>query len=1016
VDRSGLDASSSCVRRLASHARASLGALICAAFCGALAVAQDVDEEVEAREAPTFLARLVVEGRRAGEADIERRCAESAAEAGVDPWEVTDEIVGMGDGEGALAFARAVRTTDREALVSCVQASAALDPQTEAHEALHRALRALDEGTPSIVAMELEAAEAARGTPLWVRQQLCRARADAATSTWALAAARFAEVAGDAGRLGWRAAEASARLAAGTITLEELHDPARARVHFRRAVDVAATLGNPGVHGTALRMSGVAAATVGDLLEACALYERAADRFREAGQPNAQAGALANLGVARYRLGRYAAALDAEDDAWRVSTSIDASTERAAQQAWIHVWYAVVHQEIGGLAKAERHLERAAALLDGLARALPRREAARLAAYVHGNRALVLLQSEDLVAAGRASKEALQHFEYSRDTLGLLGAYANAARIRAATGDVTTVAQQGSAWQRLAEAEDPVVALAVEADLAEVYMAAGLPRTAEIVHRDVLARAAGMGLTYLDARQWAGLALAHAAGGDDVGATLAARMLLTALGGVVGGLGDEEAGFARERFADAFHAGGASAARIGDASSVCLLAEAGRAGALLESLGGRERLREVVLPAEERDALVKVRESAHAAYVEYLGELATGHVDPASPRRAAHLAAQDAIAAQVARMQRRAKSRVGLVYPTPDDLPRLQAHLREDEALVLYVLPTERAAGRTRAIVVEKAAARVVDLGDAREIARLTQSLVDEARGEFESGATEAVAARVVRPLGLSPSVRTLIVSPEGDLAYLPWAALVPERLTVAVVPSGTTLGALRGDVAQRGALASDRPVLGVGDPDYSVVPGGVSPANLPWSMRLLRLPRTEEEVRSVAQVRLLRRDATERRVREEAARLSKEGGIRALHLAAHGIVNVERPLLSCVALTADPGGDDGYLTVVEAMQLSLRTDLVVLSACESGRGGLVRGEGVFGLVRAFMVAGAPRVIASLWKVDDRATRALMEDFYRRWTPQTPAAQALHDAQMALREAGAPPRDWAAWVLWGLPD
>jgi tetratricopeptide (TPR) repeat protein len=990
-------------------------ALICVALSGPSAIAEDVDEEVEAREAPTFIAKLLVEGRRAGEADIAQRCAESAAEAGVDPWEVTDEIFGMGDGEGALGFARAARTTDREALVAFAQAIAALDPQTEARRALHRALQALDEGTPSIVAMELQTAEAAKGSPLWVRQQLCRARADAATSTWALAAARFAEVAGDAGRLGWRAAEAAARLEAGRITLEELHDPARARVHFRRAVDVTETLGNPGAHGTALRMSGVAAATVGDLLEACALYERAADRFREAGQPNAQAGALANLGVALFRLGSYAAALDAEDDAWRVSKSIDASTERAAQQAWIHVWYAVIHQEIGGLGKAQRHLEQAAALLDGLASALPPREAARLAAYVHGNRALVLLQSEDLAAAGRASKAALQHFEYSRDTLGLLGAYGNAARIRAATGDATTVAQQSSAWQRLAEAEDPVVALAVEADLAEVYLAEGLPRTAEIVHRDVLARAAGMGLSYLNARQWAGLALAQAASGDDLAAALAARMLLTALGGVVGGLGDEEAGFARERFADAFHVGGTSAARIGDASSVCLLAEAGRAGALLESLGGRERLREVVLPAEERDALVKVRESAHAAYVEYLGELATGHVDPASPRRAAHLAAQDAIAAQVARMQRRAKSRVGLVYPMPDDLPRLQGHLREGEALVLYVLPSERAFGRARAIVVEKTAARVVDLGDAREIVRVTQALVDEARGDFEPGALEAAAARVVRRLELPSSVRTLIVSPEGNLSYLPWAALVPEHVTVAVVPSGTTFGALREDAKQRGPLAADRPVLGVGDPDYSVIPGGVNPANLPWSIRLLRLPKTEEEIRSVAQVRLLRGDATERRLREETARLSAEGGIRALHLAAHGLVNIERPILSCVALTAEPGEDDGYLTVVEAMQLSLRTDLVVLSACESGRGGLVRGEGVFGLVRAFMVAGAPRVIASLWKVDDRAARTLMEDFYRRWTPDVPAARALHDAQMALKKAGAPPRDWAAWVLWGLP-
>jgi CHAT domain-containing protein len=97
--------------------------------------------------------------------------------------------------------------------------------------------------------------------------------------------------------------------------------------------------------------------------------------------------------------------------------------------------------------------------------------------------------------------------------------------------------------------------------------------------------------------------------------------------------------------------------------------------------------------------------------------------------------------------------------------------------------------------------------------------------------------------------------------------------------------------------------------------------------------------------------------------------------------------------------------------------DLVVLSACETARGKVYSTEGVEGFVRAFMFAGSPRVICSLWKVDDEATAALMTRFYARWKEgDRAAATALAETQEELRRAGAAPADWAAWVLWGLPD
>ena len=101
---------------------------------------------------------------------------------------------------------------------------------------------------------------------------------------------------------------------------------------------------------------------------------------------------------------------------------------------------------------------------------------------------------------------------------------------------------------------------------------------------------------------------------------------------------------------------------------------------------------------------------------------------------------------------------------------------------------------------------------------------------------------------------------------------------------------------------------------------------------------------------------------------------------------------------------------------MEIPSDLAVLSACETGKSKIVKGEGIVGLTRAFMFAGAPRVICSLWKVDDEATQALMIKFYELWTGDVGAAEALKQAQAFVRgqEKWKHPYYWAAWVLWGL--
>ena len=165
-------------------------------------------------------------------------------------------------------------------------------------------------------------------------------------------------------------------------------------------------------------------------------------------------------------------------------------------------------------------------------------------------------------------------------------------------------------------------------------------------------------------------------------------------------------------------------------------------------------------------------------------------------------------------------------------------------------------------------------------------------------------------------------------------------------------------------------------------------------------LQHTLEEVRFVARkhdVLLTDSKASEEFLKKE---LSQEVRWAVVHFACHGIYERDNPALSSLVLSPD-ARNDGFLTGPEILALPLSAHLVVLSACETARGKLVQGEGIVGFARAFMVAGAPRVICSLWKVDDEATQALMIKFYELWNPKDGkkglgAAAALKIARPAV--------------------
>ncbi|MHC4731339.1 MAG: CHAT domain-containing protein, partial [Planctomycetota bacterium] len=517
------------------------------------------------------------------------------------------------------------------------------------------------------------------------------------------------------------------------------------------------------------------------------------------------------------------------------------------------------------------------------------------------------------------------------------------------------------------------------------------------------------------------LAGIHLARGEPDKAVATAKRAVERMALLAGGLAEEQGASLRGQVASVFDLGTAAAARLEDAAESGFFLESGRAGTLLESLGGRDKLRAASLPEDLRREEAEARAAEAAARKLYLRALDLGEIEELQRRRRDFDAAREVRKAVIEKIQREEKATANLLYPKADSLAEIQVSLREGEALVLYALLRME----PLALVVTTKKARIVRLAVHDEIAAACGAI----RAGVRSGATRGMVLKeekstaglpdavmklrqlVVEPLALGRDVKRLLVSPHGALSYVPFALLVGDR-EVVHVPSGTTYRLLTGERGLRG-----EGVLGLGDPDYETKVDATAEAVYRAGRRGAQapLPGTRAEVNALADVKLLGKDATE-------AGLQKALGQRtrwhAVHFACHGLVDPERPTLSSLALTAD-ANHDGFLTALEVFRMKIPADLVVLSACETGKGKVVKGEGIVGMTRAFMFAGAPRVIVSLWKVDDEATRALMVKFYELWKPGKKAtATALKKAQefVASHERWKHPYYWAAWQLWGLPD
>lgn len=183
---------------------------------------------------------------------------------------------------------------------------------------------------------------------------------------------------------------------------------------------------------------------------------------------------------------------------------------------------------------------------------------------------------------------------------------------------------------------------------------------------------------------------------------------------------------------------------------------------------------------------------------------------------------------------------------------------------------------------------------------------------------------------------------------------------------------------------------------------------------QLSSLPGAEQEAKEIAALLkvqpLIGKDATKKAI------LPKLPQAKIIHLATHGLLDDIQGLGVPGAIALAPSGnDEGLLTASELLDLQLNAELVILSACDTGRGRLT-GDGVIGLSRSLIAAGVPSVIVSLWSVPDAPTASLMTEFYRNLQQNPDKAQALRKAMLTILKKHPNPRDWAAFTLIGEAD
>ena len=392
-----------------------------------------------------------------------------------------------------------------------------------------------------------------------------------------------------------------------------------------------------------------------------------------------------------------------------------------------------------------------------------------------------------------------------------------------------------------------------------------------------------------------------------------------------------------------------------------------------------------------------------------------------------------------------------LTYPQPMSLAEIQREVLDPDTILLEYSLGEQ---QSYLWVISSDSINTFTLPKRTEIneaARRYREALTASDKTASSDAGKSFSKLIFGSMGEELGDKRLLIVADGALQVLPFAAL-PDPVApgqplmvnheIVNIPSASTLGVLRRENA--GRKPAPKAVAVLADPVFSAddsrfksslnkLPGAaLRNSSEPFARslrdaglvgpRLPRLPGTRREAAAISALlpESERKVALDFDASYATLTSSDLAQYRTLHLATHGLLNSVHPELSGVVLSlVDRQGrpQEGFLRLHEIYNMKLTADLIVLSACQTGLGQEIRGEGLVGLTRGFLYAGAERVLASLWKVDDRATAELMRRFYSTMLgAQTlgPAA-ALRSAQIAMSRTKGweSPYYWAAFVLEG---
>lgn len=479
-----------------------------------------------------------------------------------------------------------------------------------------------------------------------------------------------------------------------------------------------------------------------------------------------------------------------------------------------------------------------------------------------------------------------------------------------------------------------------------------------------------------------------------------------------------------EAFGPIFQACLENLVRSGHVGEALGILEQSRAGSLLSLLAERDLLLDADLPPD-----LRTRRAVHLRRYQDLQEalaaLEMGQSERRQQLEVEMQAAEQERASIVSLMRENSPRLAGLEYPKPLGAEEIKDRIEPDAAYLAY------AVGETATVVFgvgpalddnaeRQLIAKILPLGREELTARVRSfrqllsnpsSSVTELRDQAAALYQEVVAPAA----SVMNQAKRLIFSPDGPLLELPFESLATgegmtrryliERLPVSYTLSATVYARL----ADQSVRQSNR-VIAFANPAVAKSQADSEDQAVALRMQLRdlpSLPAAEDEVRSIERhfgdnsSTFVGPGATE----HEAKQLSSQAHY--LHFAVHGLLNKSLPLSSALLL-GDGQNDDGLLHAWEIFE-GVRTDadLVTLSACETGLGKTVSGEGMIGLVRAFQYAGARNIVASLWRVSDRSTATLMNQFYGELAQGTRKDEALRLAKLDLiqgNSAGNPQR------------